>query len=228
MQSCVCIVGGNRGIGNATARALHAKGYIVVVTTRGIARPELSKSILHIPEIDVTSHSFAERIFEGLKTYNVKADTFLFNAGVLHNAHSLVSSRSDMLYEYNVNAIAPLLFTDEAINKSTGQIRVFYTSSIGGSISSVGKASMPGYRMSKAALNMVARLQHIKYHEEHGHCFFALHPGVVETDMTRFMNRSDLLHVEVSGRCMADAIESLEAKDSGYLYDVHTKEVIPW
>ena len=92
--------------------------------------------------------------------------------------------------------------------------------SIGGGIDIQEAAA---YRISKAALNMVTKLQSRQLAEE-SFIVYSAHPGWVQTDMG---GPNAQITPEVSIKGMLSKLESATSKDNGGFFD-YTGELIVW
>ncbi|XP_010154016.1 PREDICTED: uncharacterized oxidoreductase C663.08c-like, partial [Eurypyga helias] len=82
------------------------------------------------------------------------------------------------------------------------------------------------YRCSKAALNMLTKCQSLGY-REHGILCAALHPGWVQTDMTRSGSQKPPVTVDERIQGMVKVLSSLSEKETGTFLDWEGK-VVPW
>merc|ERR1711977_360124 len=108
-----------------------------------------------------------------------------------HNETLLKFNKTEMMRQYQINAIAPCEIFEKFYNsflKSTKNCKIINMSTILSSINFIGKDKefdkfqTPGYRMSKTALNMYTKLQANTYSKNEGDpIFIALHPGWVDT-----------------------------------------------
>jgi len=107
----------------------------------------------------------------------------IHNAGILRRDDLSAINEADMIEQFQINTIAPLqtllaLKPHLALNARVGII----TSRMG-SIGDCSRAGMIGYRVSKAAVNMVGKNLANAWKED-GITVLLLHPGFVRTDMT--------------------------------------------
>eukprot|EP00928_Gymnodinium_smaydae_P023502 TRINITY_DN19372_c0_g1_i1.p1 TRINITY_DN19372_c0_g1~~TRINITY_DN19372_c0_g1_i1.p1 ORF type:complete len:302 (+),score=51.29 TRINITY_DN19372_c0_g1_i1:21-926(+) len=104
---------------------------------------------------------------------------------------------------------------------------VFYSARVG-SIGDNGTGGWYSYRGSKAALNQFVRCFALEL-KAHGICCLALHPGTVDTDLTRAFARArakyEVQTVEVAVENHLRIIDSLDMMDSGKFFDWRRKEV---
>ncbi len=183
MGLCV-ITGGNRGIGLELARQLAARGNQLAVVCRQ-ASPGLEElGAETIEGIDVSDpgcmNTLRERIGER------RIDLLINNAGVLRRDRlgQIDDARvEEILLQFRVNSIGPLLVTQALLPRLETGAKIGIVSSRMGSVADNTSGGYYGYRMSKAAANMVGAslAQDLA---ERGVAVAVLHPGYVRTEMT--------------------------------------------
>lgn len=183
MGLCV-ITGGNRGIGLELARQLAARGNQLAVVCRR-ASPDLEElGAETIEGIDVSDagcmNTLRERIGER------RIDLLINNAGVLRRdrlGQIDDAGVDDIVLQFRVNSIGPLLVTQALLPRLEAGAKIGIVSSRMGSVADNTSGGYYGYRMSKAAANMVGAslAQDLA---ERGVAVAVLHPGYVRTEMT--------------------------------------------
>jgi NAD(P)-dependent dehydrogenase (short-subunit alcohol dehydrogenase family) len=183
MGLCV-ITGGNRGIGLELARQLAARGNQLAVVCRQ-ASPGLEElGAETIEGIDVSDagcmNTLRERIGER------RIDLLINNAGVLRRdrlGQIDDAGVDDIVLQFRVNSIGPLLVTQALLPRLETGAKIGIVSSRMGSVADNTSGGYYGYRMSKAAANMVGAslAQDLA---ERGVAVAVLHPGYVRTEMT--------------------------------------------
>ncbi|CAL1163341.1 unnamed protein product [Cladocopium goreaui] len=163
--------------------------------------------------------------------------------GVIPENHLQKVEANALAYSFAVNAIGPLLVlkhfspllkagaTDQRTEDSDvpGARAVFYSARVG-SIGDNATGGWYSYRSSKAALNQMVRCASIEL-RRHSVCCFALHPGTVDTDLTRAFARARAKYkvqdVDEAVQKHLQIVESRTMADSGRFFDWQGKEV-PW
>ena len=185
MSGRVLVAGASRGIGLEFARQYIADGWTVFGTFRSendrLALRDLGVQTLRL---DVADASDLAGIAWQLDDEPI--DVAIVNAGVYgprdsHAAQAPTDEQFDLVMRTNVLGamrLVPLLAP--LLEKRHGTL-AFVSSRMGSITEAAGSYGML-YRVSKAAVNMVARLAHVEF-AERGVRTLALHPGWVRTDM---------------------------------------------
>ncbi|MHC4957393.1 MAG: SDR family oxidoreductase [Planctomycetota bacterium] len=208
MAQTVVITGTNRGLGAEFVKRLEARGDRVIP----LARPAIDVRDLH--------HIAARARDAG------PVDVLINNAGRQYRASGLEQLDFNELRDvYDVNALGPLrvlrAFLD---NLRAGQRRlVVQITSRMGCFGEYDGPSMPGYRASKAALNMYHRCVADELGPE-GFTCVALHPGWVRTDIG---GAEATLGVEESVDALMPLIDGFTPDDNGAILDWEGN-VLPW
>ena len=180
------VTGANRGIGLELVRQLLARGDTVHATARDPERAgdlaALTCPALHVHRVDVTDPASVESLARAI---DAPVDVLINNAGMNLPRQKLGDLDLDATLQiYAVNAIGPLRVTHALlphVRRGTGKKLVHVTSGMG-SISDNGSGGSYGYRMSKAALNMMSKSLAIDLRSE-GIVSFVINPGWVQTDL---------------------------------------------
>jgi NAD(P)-dependent dehydrogenase (short-subunit alcohol dehydrogenase family) len=182
------IVGTSRGLGLELTRfALGESTRVTAIARQAVPALEALKAkhgaALAIATADVCSDAELREVAAGLG--DVRFDAIVYNAAVHRGGDDILEAEADdMLLTLDVNAVGaartvryfrPFL--------SDGGLLAFISSEAG-SIGDSGRSSEYGYCMSKAALNMFARLMGNREKQRgSGVHVVALHPGWIRTDM---------------------------------------------
>jgi NAD(P)-dependent dehydrogenase (short-subunit alcohol dehydrogenase family) len=179
------VVGASRGIGFEFARQYQSAGWTVYATHRSEPdRLKLRDLGAHTLKLDV--HEPADLRNVGWQLDGECVDVAVLNAGVYGPRNStMLSPPTDEQFELvmRTNVLGPMrLVPLLAPLLATAQGTLAFVSSRMGSITEAGASYGMLYRVSKAAVNMVAKLAHNEYGRQ-GVRVLALHPGWVRTDM---------------------------------------------
>ncbi len=183
MQKAAFITGSSKGVGEAIAKLLLDKNYIVF----GYAR---TNTIKH------PNFNFIKIDLSNLE--NVKALTFpkLDDMEVLliNNAARIgeiiplnLKEDADIINDYNLNIITPTILCAKFINSFNRNKKTIINVSSGAANNSI--ASWSTYCATKAALD---RLTSVIAEEKHTNLtIFSVHPGVVDTEMQKEIRNAD-------------------------------------
>ena len=176
------VTGANRGIGLELTLQLLDSGYNVHATYRSSkgGLEEIQNSALNIHQMDVRNK---EEISAVIKSIN-SIDLLINNAGI-GDGHWQSISEIDMehaLEVLNVNAVSPVLVTQQVLPILSNRSTIVMISSLMGSISDCRSGRSYAYRASKTALNMFSMAMKNEL-DGMGSSLLIIHPGWVETDM---------------------------------------------
>lgn len=209
------MTGANRGIGLEFVRQLLASGYDVHAFHRksvdGLA--ELACPVLSLHRVDVSDNLAVEQAME---TTRSTIDLLINNAAVYdgHVGRMLNATEEEVMQMLSVNAVGPFRTVKAGwslLSRAERPIEAMIQTGMA-SISDRPRGNAPGYRLSKAALNMVGQLLRHDL-QTIGGSVALLCPGWVATDMGGrgapltpqqsvggMLARIDEQHNEVSGR----------------------------
>ena len=176
------VTGANRGIGLELTRQLLDSGYNVHATYRsnkgGLGHIDSDK--LSIYKLDVRDQMQISNIVQSVD----KIDLLINNAGVADGRWQSISEidMEHALEVLNVNAVSPVLVTQQSLPKLANGSKVVMMSSLMGSISDCHSGRSYAYRASKTALNMFSMAMKNEL-DANGISLLIMHPGWVETDM---------------------------------------------
>jgi NAD(P)-dependent dehydrogenase (short-subunit alcohol dehydrogenase family) len=216
------VTGANRGIGLELCRQLQERGEDVVAVCRS-SSAELDALGCHAVEgIDVASDDAGRRLDAALGPDRA-LDVVVHNAGVLHrdalDALDLDAAREQL----EVNTLAPLRLTAALLPRLGRGSKIGFVSSRAGSIGDGPSGGLYGYRMSKAALNLVgANLA--RDLAPRGILVALLHPGFVRTGMT---GGAGTLDPPEAAAGLIARLDELDVSRSGRFFHANGQE-IPW
>jgi NAD(P)-dependent dehydrogenase (short-subunit alcohol dehydrogenase family) len=215
------VTGASRGIGLELVRELHARGDDVIATCR-TRTPELDAIGCRVVDgIDVGSDDVGAALVEALGDEQ-PVDVVVNNAGVARWDTLDTVDIDAARQELEVNALGPLRVTLALLPRLGAGARIALVSSKAGSIGDGPSGRNYGYRMSKAALNMLganlaadlaARRIHVA----------VLHPGFVRTEMT---GGGGNLDPPDSAAGLIRQIDALDASRSGRFFHSDGSEVV--
>jgi len=251
----VCVVqGASRGIGLELSRQLARRGEVVFATCR---RPEEAEALGSLRErwpervvvlrLDARDPGSVEAAAQAVGAAGGRVDLLLNTAGVLQDeALGIVPERALARVEaqavaasFATNALGPLLVARAFApllrsaarqrRAACGARAVFYSARVG-SIGDNASGGWYAYRGSKAALNQFVRCLSHELGRQ-GVCCVSLHPGTVDTDLTRAFSRARAKYavhtVEAAVARHLEIVDSLTMEDNGTFLDWKRTHV-PW
>ncbi len=222
----ILITGANRGIGLALTKAFLANGDCSIFATcrnpDGAAQlKELAQKrhgSVSLLQMDVTDEASISRAADFVDAEAGGLDLLINNAGISGDDHARIMGKltsTEVSHVITTNAVSALIVTQACreLLKKGDNPRVVMISSGLGSLSRAGGSSY-AYRMSKAAMNMAARVLAFDGAMA-GITTVTVAPGWVRTDMG---GAAANLSPEESARSMLALMNSLSASDNGKFY----------
>jgi NAD(P)-dependent dehydrogenase (short-subunit alcohol dehydrogenase family) len=169
---------------------------------------------------DASVRAFAKSIGQ------IPVDVVLNNAGVMGKMQAFDDlDLADVAQTFDVNAMGPIRVTRALLPQLmlAKTRRVAHVTSGMGSIGDNGSGGAYGYRMSKAALNMMNKSLSVDY-ADRGFTCVVLNPGWVQTDMG---GRGAPTPVEESVAKMLARIDGLTPAENGSFVD-YKGGTYPW
>lgn len=230
------ITGASRGLGLEFVRQLLGRGDRVVAACRkpgeALALTRLAgehPGHLHVLPLEVTDARSRNELLKEVEALWGALDVLVNNAGVLAHGERTGDfghlDPASFRQAFEVNTLGPLFLSEAAMPLlAKGEApRVAHISSTLGSIAATSSFYTPSYGVSKAALNMAARLAAIPLGEK-GIRSVSLHPGWVKTDMG---GPSAPLEAKESVAGLVGVIDRLPAGARGEFVDYQGKP-LPW
>ncbi len=204
------ITGASTGIGIETARALAAAGATVVMAGRNAEKHERAIEALHeqVPgaalshvELDLTSLASARAAAGAICGAYAKIDLLVNNAGVMYTPFERTVDGFEL--QFGVDHLGHFVFTNHLLPSllAGAPARVVNLSS-GGHASSDIHWDDPNYMtreydkfesygQAKTA-NILFSVELDRRYAPHGVQSYAVHPGMIVTELARYMTRDDL------------------------------------
>ena len=219
-MATILITGANRGIGLELATRLSARGDTVIAACRG-ARIELREFGIEVIEgIDVGSDESVHSLADALKGRSL--DWLVNNAGILERTSLDNLDFASMERQFRINSLGPLRVTAALHGNLKKGSKVFIVTSRMGSVDDNTSGGSYGYRMSKAAVNIVGKSLSVDLKED-GIAVFLLHPGWVATDMTGQTG----IEVQESASGLIERMDTLDMSDTGSFWHQEGYQ-LPW
>lgn len=222
----VVITGSNRGIGLALVAQYAALGARVFALCR---RPDEASELqavaaasahVSVHLLEVTSDDSIQAAVQAIAGVTDRVDILINNAGMngAPGTRGLATlDRAALNTMLDTNATSAVLVTAAFLTllRHSDQPRVVMVSSQMGSLSYIRSGKNYGYAMSKAAMNMGARVLAAEFGGD-GITTITLHPGWVRTDMG---GEQGELSPEESAKSIAALVNGLTTADNGAFYN---------
>lgn len=219
-MSVALVTGANRGIGLELCRQLAARGNEVIAVCRQSSKALDELGVRVEAGIDVSDDASVAQLAQ--RVGKTRIDLLINNAGILQGGSLANMDFAGIERQFEVNAIGPLRVTTALLPLLGEGAKVAIITSRMGSIADNGSGGYYGYRMSKAAVNAAGvSLAHDL--RARGIAVALLHPGMVNTDMTRHG-----IPAEESVRGLLARIDALTLSSSGRFLHATTGEELPW
>ena len=229
-KKSILITGANRGLGLELAKQYLSKGYTVYGTARKPDEAtELKETGATVLQLDVTSEESITALAKELE--GKPLDILFNNAGYF--GPNKIGEKMDGIAEltrkeielcFQINTMGPIFVTQAVMpNLQKGKEKKIINMSTRSSIISKGRSGAYGYRVSKAALNMVTSTLHGELHKQ-GFIVASVAPGHNKTDMgtDRAKQTPDITMPK-----LIKVIDNLKPKQSGGFW-YFTGERLPW
>ncbi|CAI4741953.1 BDN_1c_G0032260.mRNA.1.CDS.1 [Saccharomyces cerevisiae] len=223
------IIGGSRGIGFNLVKILSAStGNTVITSIRGSPSLPKNKQVEDLAKIRKNIHIIKKTpFFLGI-------DIFIACSAVSDSYYKVLETpKSVWLNHYSTNALGPILALQKVypllLLKKTRKI--FFISSVAGSINAFVPLSVSAYGQSKAALNYAVKTLSFELKPE-GFTVVAFHPGMVSTDMGQYgidhfkeknidISGVNIITPEESASALIDVFRKILPEDNGkfFTYD---------
>ncbi|MGH8377930.1 MAG: SDR family oxidoreductase [Gammaproteobacteria bacterium] len=231
------ITGANRGLGLETARQLAQHGFHVICTIRdpqagakALRDMQTEKLSVELRKLDVNSAEDAQALAKYLKESHGHLDVLVNNAGILtessrdggvKSSDPLRVSPVTVMEHFNTNTLGAVRFIQALAPLMPAGARIVNVSSGMGALNDMGGGYL-GYRISKAALNVVTRVFASELAARHI-AVNSVCPGWVKTDMGGpGASRS----IEKGAETIVWLASAPEATESGFFW--RDKKKIPW
>ncbi|MFO0657770.1 MAG: SDR family oxidoreductase [Polyangia bacterium] len=212
----VLVTGASRGIGLDFVRAWLERGAHVIAGCRnptsasalGTLMSEYGER-LRVMQLDVVDERSVETMAGAIG--NQPIDLLINNAGILQVETLENMDFASILDQFKVNALGALHVTRSLLSNLRDGAKIINITSRMGSLDDNTSGGYYGYRMSKAALNMATRSLAVDL-KNRGIIVVAMHPGMVQTDLTRGFG---MLTAAESVAGMNQVIDKLTIEQSG-------------
>lgn len=204
----VLITGANRGIGLELVGQFCARNDQVIAACRQTSKELGQMGVRVIEGVDVADDDSVQSLAAALA--GEPLDILFNNAGILTREGLDDLDLAAVRRQFEVNTLGPLRVTRALLPNLSSGAKVAIVTSLMGSLDDDGSGGYYGYRISKAAVNMVG-VNLAQDLRSKGIAVFLLHPGMVATEMTGGRGIS----TEESVRGLLARLDALGLEDSG-------------
>ena len=219
-MATVLITGANRGIGLELASQYEARGDEVIAACRHSSAGLEAMGVEVFDNVDVTASESLAGLAKALQGRRI--DRLVNNAGILERDGFDDLDFEAIERQFRVNAIGPLRTTAALRPLLAEGSGVFIITSRMGSIEDNTSGGYYGYRMSKAAVNIVGKSLSVDL-KDAGIGVFLLHPGFVATDMTGRQG----VPVEQAAAGLIERMDTLRLEQTGTFWH-QEGYALPW
>ncbi|MGB6352924.1 MAG: SDR family NAD(P)-dependent oxidoreductase, partial [Steroidobacteraceae bacterium] len=200
----VLVTGVSAGLGVETARALAAHGAEVIGAARSLSKAQAATEqvraqaanggSLHLVELDLASLDSVRRCADGLLAADQSFDVIIANAGVMACPKGTTADGFETQFGTNhlghfvlVNRIASLLRPgSRLVNLSSAGHRYADVDLADPNFENTPYAEFTAYGRSKTA-NVLFAVEFDRRHKSNGVRATAVHPGVIQTELSRHL-----------------------------------------
>jgi NAD(P)-dependent dehydrogenase (short-subunit alcohol dehydrogenase family) len=225
-RTTACVFGASGGIGSAFVAKL-ATDPAVAVVHAGARSVRKAAGTVRPFVFDLNDEASIEAAAQKIEA----PDLTIVATGMLHSSgnqpEKSLRAQTPQAYAnaFAVNAIGPALIAKHVLPQLPKDRRSVFAvlSARVGSISDNRLGGWHAYRASKAALNMIVRNLAIEMARTHPQAIIvALHPGTVDTELSRPFQRGvapgKLFTADYAAGRMLEVLGNLTPEDSGHLY----------
>jgi NAD(P)-dependent dehydrogenase (short-subunit alcohol dehydrogenase family) len=216
----VIITGANRGIGLELSRQLAARGDAVTALCRRSTEDLRALGVRVIEDVDVCNPVALDRLAATMD--EDRYDWLINNAGVLFRDSLDALDFECVEQQFRINSMGPLRVTAALLPRLGKGSKIGIVTSRMGSIGDNSSGGYYGYRMSKAAVNIVGKSLSIDL-AGRGIAVAIVHPGMVATEMT---DHHGVPVAKAAGGLIA-RMDGLTLENSGTFWHAEG-EVLPW
>ncbi|MEM9707769.1 MAG: SDR family NAD(P)-dependent oxidoreductase [Pseudomonadota bacterium] len=199
----VVITGGTSGLGEESARSMAAKGAKVIITGRNMEKAEAVADRIEgdvsVEQLELGSFASIRAFAERMLAKHPKIDILINNAGVMASPYMETSDGFEL--QFGSNHLGHFLMTSllmpafgegsrvVALSSSAHQFAPVMFDDIGFKTKDYDKWAAYGQSKTANALFAVGLNERLK---EKGAEAFAVHPGVIQTELARHMTEEDI------------------------------------
>jgi NAD(P)-dependent dehydrogenase (short-subunit alcohol dehydrogenase family) len=181
LNKTAVVTGMGSGIGLALVKKLLSENYTVIGTTRSGELNNFAHHNLKVIAFELTDKNSLQNAIGKVREYTKGIDLLINNAGVAPDLLSVEPDMETFTRTIDTNITGTVFFTEQLIDHINDGGKIIFISSDMG-LPGNADVNGPGYRMSKAAINMYAAML-AKRLADRGITVTPIHPGWVQTKL---------------------------------------------
>jgi NAD(P)-dependent dehydrogenase (short-subunit alcohol dehydrogenase family) len=225
------IIGADRGIARSISLQLGKRGDRVVAACLGDA-PELRATGIQVePGVDVTSDAAVSDFAQRLRAQYGRIDVLYHVAGIMLMSEVGKGIEQleleDVRRQLEVNTLGPLRVIKALVPLLQPGSKLGIVTSRVGSLADNSSGGQYGYRLSKAAANMLGLNLHREL-SQRGVAVVCLHPGMVATDLTKaYPGEFNYVTPDQAAEGLIQQMDALTVASAGVFRHANG-EILPW
>ena len=225
------IIGADRGIARCISRQLSERGDCVVAACMGDATELRTAGVQVEPGVDVTSDAAVSDFAQRLRAQYGRIDVLYHVAGIMLMSEVGKGIEQleleDVRRQLEVNTLGPLRVIKAFAPLLQPGSKLGIVTSRVGSLADNSSGGQYGYRLSKAAANMLGLNLHREL-SQRGVAVVCLHPGMVATDLTKgFPGEFKYVTPEQAAEGLIKQMDALTVASAGVFRHANG-EILPW
>lgn len=223
MQKTALITGASKGIGLALAQIFLQHGFKVIGTCRAGAVREINHPDFEAMALDLSKTDSIKSFAKDFQDKNLRLDLLINNAGVGPDLDTDFPGEESFQETFDVNVSGAVFLTEQLCAYLNPKGKIIMISSKMGSISVCTLSDSVAYRMSKAALNMYAKILSNRYAGRFS--VATVHPGWVRTTIAKSSVYGRLSPEESAGRIFTFVQSAFR---NGIFWNVESNGEVDW
>lgn len=225
------VVGADRGIARSISLRLSERGDRVVAACVGDAPDLRSAGVQVEPGVDVTSDAAVSEFAQRVRKQYGRIDVLYHVAGIMLMSEVGKGIEQleldDVRRQLEVNTLGPLRVIKALAPLLQSGSKLGIVTSRVGSLADNGTGGQYGYRLSKAAANMLGLNLHREL-SKRGVAVICLHPGMVATDLTKdFPGEFKYITPDQAAEGLIKQMDALTLASAGVFRHANG-ELLPW
>jgi len=226
------VIGADRGIARSICLQLAQRGDRVLAACLGDVPHDLRAAQVEVePGVDVTADTAVARFAQRLREQYARVDALYHVAGIMLMSEVGKGIEQlepdDVRRQFEVNTLGPLRVIKALAPLLQSGSRVGIVTSRVGSLADNTSGGQYGYRISKAAANMLGLNLHREL-SQRGVAVVCLHPGMVATDLTKaYPGEFKYITADRAAAGLIEQMDKLTVASAGVFRHANG-DLLPW